>query len=123
MGIYNAHAFIFLEETIIAMNIVQLLISVLLYFDLFYGISFILNMILKMTWIMAFVYLVIVLWIIGIVSLIDYIASPDESFVILWENIVGISIYVIVILVNGFIGIILAGMTIRYLKKAGYQMF
>lgn len=106
-----------------AMNIVQLFISVLLYFVLFYGISFILNMILKMTWIMAFVYPVIVLWIIGRVSLFDYIASPSESFGILWENIVGISIYDIVILGSGFIGIILAGMTIRYLRKAGYQMF
>ncbi|WP_115886038.1 YuiB family protein [Jeotgalicoccus halotolerans] len=105
------------------MNIVQLFISVLLYFVLFYGISFILNMILKMTWIMAFVYPVIVLWIIGRVSLFDYIASPGESFGILWENTVGISIYDIVILGSGFIGIILAGMTIRYLRKAGYQMF
>lgn len=106
-----------------AMNIVQLFISVLLYFVLFYGISFILNMILKMTWIMAYVYPVIVLWIIGRVSLFDYIASPGESFSILWENIIGISIYDIVILGSGFIGIILAGMTIRYLRKAGYQMF
>ena len=106
-----------------AMNIVQLFISVLLYFVLFYGISFILNMILKMTWIMAYVYPVIVLWIIGRVSLFDYIASPGESFSILWENIISISIYDIVILGSGFIGIILAGMTIRYLRKAGYQMF
>ncbi len=106
-----------------AMNIVQLFISVLLYFVLFYGISFILNMILKMTWIMAFVYPVIVLWIIGRVSLFDYISSTGESFGILWENIIGISIYDVVILGSGFIGIILAGMTIRYLRKAGYQMF
>ncbi|MGO1922351.1 MAG: YuiB family protein [Jeotgalicoccus sp.] len=105
------------------MNIVQLFISVLLYFVLFYGISFILNMILKMTWIMAFVYPVIVLWIIGRVSLFDYISSTGESFGILWENIIGISIYDVVILGSGFIGIILAGMTIRYLRKAGYQMF
>lgn len=106
-----------------AMNLVQLFISVLLYFVLFYGISFILNMILKMTWIMAYVYPVIVLWIIGRVKLFDYIASPGESFSILWDNIIGISIYDVIILGSGFIGIILAGMTIRYLRKAGYQMF
>ena len=106
-----------------AMNIVQLFISVLLYFVLFYGISFILNMILKMTWIMAFVYPVIVLWIVGRVSLFDYIASPGDAFSTLWANIIGISIFDIVILGSGFIGIILAGMTIRYLRKAGYQMF
>src|SRR5699024_12771343 len=123
MGIYNAHAFIFLEETIMAMNIVQLFISVLLYFVLFYGISFILNMILKMTWLMAYVYPVIVLWIIGRVSLFDYISEPGESFNILWQNIIGISVYDIIILGSGFIGIILAGMTIRYLRKAGYQMY
>lgn len=106
-----------------AMNIVQLFISVLLYFVLFYGISFILNMILKMTWIMAYVYPVIVLWIISRVSLFDYIANPGESFGILWENIIGISMFDVIILGSGFIGIILAGMTIRYLRKAGYQMF
>ena len=106
-----------------AMNIVQLFISVLLYFVLFYGISFILNMILKMTWLMAYVYPVIVLWIIGRVSLFDYISEPGESFNILWQNIIGISVYEIIILGSGFIGIILAGMTIRYLRKAGYQMF
>lgn len=106
-----------------AMNIVQLFISVLLYFVLFYGISFILNMILKMTWLMAYVYPVIVLWIIGRVSLFDYISEPVESFNILWQNIIGISVYDIIILGSGFIGIILAGMTIRYLRKAGYQMF
>ncbi|WP_035857152.1 MULTISPECIES: YuiB family protein [Jeotgalicoccus] len=106
-----------------AMNVVQLFISVLLYFVLFYGISFILNMILKMTWIMAVVYPVIVLWIIGRVSLFDYISSPGESFNTLWSNIIGISIYDIIILGSGLIGIILAGMTIRYLRKAGYQMF
>ena len=122
MGIYIMPMLLFFE-TIMAMNIVQLFISVLLYFVLFYGISFILNMILKMTWIMAYVYPVIVLWIIGRVSLFDYIASPGESFGILWENIIGISIYDVVILGSGFIGIILAGMTIRYLRKAGYQMF
>ncbi|MCK1976330.1 YuiB family protein [Jeotgalicoccus huakuii] len=105
------------------MNVVQLFISVLLYFVLFYGISFILNMILKMTWIMAVVYPVIVLWIIGRVSLFDYISSPGESFNTLWSNIIGISIYDIIILGSGLIGIILAGMTIRYLRKAGYQMF
>lgn len=106
-----------------AMNVVQLFISVLLYFVLFYGISFILNMILKMTWIMAVVYPVIVLWIIGRVSLFDYISSPGESFSTLWSNIIGISIYDVIILGSGLVGIILAGMTIRYLRKAGYQMF
>lgn len=106
-----------------AMNIVQLFISALLYFVLFYGISFILNMILKMTWIMAFIYPVIVLWIIGRVDLFDYISSPGESFNTLWQNIIGISLFDIIILGTGFIGIILAGMTIRYLRKSGYQMF
>lgn len=72
---------------------------------------------------MAYVYPVIVLWIIGRVSLFDYIANPGESFGILWENIIGISMFDVIILGSGFIGIILAGMTIRYLRKAGYQMF
>lgn len=106
-----------------AMNIVQLFISVLLYFVLFYGISFILNMILKMTWIMAFIYPVIVLWIVGRVDLFDYITSPGESFSILWDNIISISLFDVIILGSGFVGIILAGMTIRYLRKSGYQMF
>ncbi|CAD2080034.1 hypothetical protein JEODO184_01827 [Jeotgalicoccus meleagridis] len=122
MGIYNAHAYFFGGNNM-AMNLIQLFISVLLYFVLFYGISFILNMILKMTWIMAVVYPVIVLWIIGRVSLFDYIFSPGEAFTTLWENIIGISFYDIIILGSGLLGIILAGLTIRFLRKSGYQMF
>lgn len=114
---------LFLEERLMTMNIVQLFISALLYFVLFYGISFILNMILKMTWIMAFIYPVIVLWIVGRVDLFDYISSPGESFNTLWNNIIGISLFDVLILGTGFIGTILAGMTIRYLRKSGYQMF
>ena len=46
------------------MSIVQLVISMLLFFVLFYGISFLLNMILKVTWLMVGVYPFIVLLIV-----------------------------------------------------------
>ncbi|WP_257713902.1 YuiB family protein [Nosocomiicoccus ampullae] len=105
------------------MNIIQVFISIILYFVLFFGISFILNMILKMTWIMAFVYPIIVILIIDRIDTIDYIRSPGTAFSEAIDNIVHVQFFDVVILASGFIGIILAGLTIRYLRKLGYQMF
>lgn len=105
------------------MNIVQVFISIILYFVLFYGISFILNMILKMTWIMAVVYPVIVVLIIDRIDTVEYIKSPNTAFKEAWSNIINVQIFDVIILLSGFIGIILAGLTIRYLRRLGYQMF
>lgn len=105
------------------MSIIQLAISMLLFFVLFYGISFILNMILKMTWLMVGVYPIIVLLIVDGISTAEYITNTAEAFSTLGEHLVNLQIADILMLGSGLVGTILAGMTIRYLRKAGYQMF
>ncbi|MFC3420193.1 YuiB family protein [Salinicoccus hispanicus] len=105
------------------MSIIQLAISMLLFFVLFYGISFILNMILKMTWLMVGVYPFIVLLIVDGISSAEYFTNTSEAFSTLGERLANLHIADILMLGSGLIGTILAGMTIRYLRKAGYQMF
>jgi hypothetical protein len=95
----------------------------LLFFVLFYGISFILNMILKMTWLMVGVYPFIVLLIVDGISSAEYFTNTSEAFSTLGERLVNLHPADMMMLGSGLVGTILAGMTIRYLRKAGYQMF
>lgn len=95
----------------------------LLFFVLFYGISFILNMILKMTWLMVGVYPFIVLLIVDGISSAEYFTNTSEAFSTLGERLVNLHPADMLMLGSGLVGTILAGMTIRYLRKAGYQMF
>lgn len=72
---------------------------------------------------MAFVYPFIVVILMDGISTYNYITNPIESFNAAWSGIVNLTIPDILMLGSGFIGIIIAGYTIRYLRKAGYQMF
>ncbi|WP_411843583.1 YuiB family protein [Salinicoccus sp. HZC-1] len=105
------------------MSIVQLVISMLLFFVLFYGISFLLNMILKVTWLMVGVYPFIVLLIVDGISTAEYFINTSEAFSTLGTGLANLFTADILMLSSGLVGTILAGMTIRYLRKAGYQMF
>ncbi|WP_017547977.1 YuiB family protein [Salinicoccus carnicancri] len=105
------------------MSIVQLVISMLLFFVLFYGISFLLNMILKVTWLMVGVYPFIVLLIVDGISTAEYFTDTKEAFNTLLSKFANLYTADILMLSGGLVGTILAGMTIRYLRKAGYQMF
>ncbi|MFB9860345.1 YuiB family protein [Salinicoccus siamensis] len=105
------------------MSIIQLAISMLLFFVLFYGISFILNMILKMTWLMVGIYPIIVLLIVDGISTTEYLTNTAGAFSTLGEHLVNLQLADILMLGSGLVGTILAGMTIRYLRNAGYQMF
>lgn len=105
------------------MSIIQLLLSILLFFVLFYGISFILNMLLKTTWLMVLVYPVIVLLIVDGISNAEYFTNTSEAFSTLGNSLTNLHLADILLLGSGLVGIILAGMTIRYLRNAGYQMF
>lgn len=84
-------------------NLLQFLISIILFFVLFFGIGFILNMILKTTWLPLVIYLGLVVY------LLIRIQSP---------LLVDISI-----LCAGLIGTGGSGWTIQYLRKKGYRMF
>ncbi|SER78046.1 Putative membrane protein [Gracilibacillus ureilyticus] len=102
---------------------IQLFISVLLFFVLFFGISFILNMILKQTWLMAVVFPVIVIFIVDTVSFSAYFTEPEAAFSSLAHEFTSLGIQDVIILSSGFIGTLAAGFVIRFLRKNGYQMF
>lgn len=102
---------------------IQLFLSCLLYFIIFFGLAFILNMLLRKTWLMSFFYPIIILLIVGKVNVFRYISNPKESFSLAFENMIKITTIDIIILSSGFIGTIVSGIVIKILRKRGYQMF
>lgn len=105
------------------MTIFILPISMLLFFVLFFGIGFILNMLLRMSWIMAIVYPIIAIFIIDKVRFIEYFSDSKESFSSLGTELSQLATADVLILLSGFAGAIGAGITIKILRKKGYQMF
>lgn len=122
MGEFLAHA-CFFGGSILVATIIQLVISMILFFVLFYGISFIINMILKVTWLMVLVYPVIIILMMDGISTFQYFTRPGESFQAAYDGLVQLSLPDILMLGSGFAGVVLAGVTIRYLRNAGYKMF
>ncbi|MBL4954409.1 YuiB family protein [Neobacillus sp. OS1-32] len=105
------------------MNIAFLLISIVLFFVLFFGIGFILNMILRMTWVMTVIYPFIVIFIIDKVRVLDYFVKSKYAFQELGQRITSLASADIIILLSGLAGAIASGITIKLLRKKGYQMF
>ncbi len=105
------------------MTIPVMIISMLLFFILFFGIGFLLNMLLRMTWIMAVIYPIIAILIIDKVKFTEYFTSPAASFSSLGTTISKLAVADLVILASGFAGAIIAGITMRILRKKGYRMF
>lgn len=105
------------------MNIVQFVVSMLLFFVLFFGISFLLNMLLRSSWIMSFVYPVIVLLIVDDFPWTEYFSDPGTAIPSVFEGLVNLKLVDIIILASGLVGTIVAGIVIRKLRKNGYQMF
>ena len=104
-------------------SIMQFIISMVLYFVLFFGIGFILNMLFRTTWLMAFIYPVIILFFINDIRVSNYWQKPLESFQYLLDRIAGLYATDVVILSCGFVGSLLSGLTLKALRKKGYQMF
>ncbi|HEX6594503.1 MAG TPA: YuiB family protein [Bacillota bacterium] len=102
---------------------IQLVVSIILFFVIFFGLAFILNMLLRRTWLMAFIYPFIVLLIINDASFVDYFTSPLVAFSSAFTKLSGITVVDFIILFAGFIGTIVSGYVIKYLRKSGYQMF
>ncbi|MGM8365175.1 YuiB family protein [Virgibacillus sp. W0181] len=102
---------------------VQLIVSILLYFVIFFGISFILNMLIRRTWVMAIIYPIIVVLIVDGISTIEYITNPVDSFATAGSRLVSLTVVDIIILASGFAGTIVSGFVIKFLRKSGYQMF
>lgn len=106
-----------------SVSLVQLIISFVLFFVMFFGIGFLLNMLLRMTWLMAIIYPVVVVLIIDEVSFLDYIFKPGTAFSLLMDKAAALQIVDIIILSGGFLGALVAGIVMIYLRKAGYRMF
>ena len=102
---------------------IQLLVSVLLYFVMFFGIAFILNMLLRQTWLMAFVYPIVVILIISDYSLTQFFTGPGAAFSDVWEKLITLTLVDVIILSSGLLGTIVSGIVIKKLRKTGYQMF
>ncbi|WP_188206579.1 YuiB family protein [Alkalibacillus aidingensis] len=105
------------------MGIIQVFVLSLLFFVLFFGIGFILNMLLRSTWVMAFIFPLIVILIVDDVPMTDYVTSPITAFPALWADLLALQFVDVFILMTGFIGTIVSGIVIRILRKKGYQMF
>ncbi|WP_054703700.1 YuiB family protein [Bacillus sp. JCM 19041] len=104
-------------------HILQLVVSIILFFILFAGIGFLLNMVLRLTWVMAIIYPVIVLLIVNQEKYSRFFQEPAEAFPVLFERVIGLHFADIIILVSGFMGAIASGIIMKLLRKAGYQMF
>lgn len=105
------------------MSIPVLLISMLLFFVLFFGIGFLLNMILRQTWVMTILYPLICVLIVDKVSIWDYFRNPSGSFASLTNHFSALGKADMIILTTGLAGAILSGVIIKSLRQKGYQMF
>jgi purine-cytosine permease-like protein len=105
------------------MSIGVLIISMLLFFVLFFGIGFLLNMLLRMSWIMAVIFPIIAILIIDKVRFVNYFTDSGNAFKDLGNRVMSLGSADILILISGFLGAIAAGITIKMLRKNGYQMF
>lgn len=103
--------------------LIQLIISTLLFFVLFFGIAFILNMLLKSSWIMTALYPFVVFAIVDKISTADYFLKPGYAIKKLWHGLTHLLPADIIMLSGGLIGAIVAGFVIRNLRRSGYTMF
>ncbi|MED4974486.1 MULTISPECIES: YuiB family protein [Geobacillus thermoleovorans group] len=105
------------------MSLPVVLISMVLFFVLFFGIGFLVNMLLRMTWITAVCFPLIAVFIIDDVPLTRYFTAPSEAFAALGRKIASLAAADLLILSSGFAGALCAGWAIRTLRAKGYQMF
>lgn len=101
----------------------QVIISMALFFVLFFGIGFILNMLLKSTWIMSVFYPFVIFAIVDKISTFTYFSNPSFAFSRLLTGLTNIHTADILMLGSGWIGAIVAGFVIRNLRRSGYSMF
>lgn len=100
-----------------------LIISIILFFVLFFGIGFLLNMLFRSTWIMVILFPIVAILIVNQSKLIEYFRQPVESLKQLGMKFASLQSADIIILSSGLLGGFLAGVVIKILRKKGYQMF
>lgn len=86
------------------MNIIQFLISIVLFTILAFGIGFILNMVLRTTWLPVIVCIGVV---VGALVLKNIVPTGFDLTILLF----------------GMAGSVMSGYTIQLLRKKGYRMF
>lgn len=104
-------------------SIIQLILSMLIFIVMFFGIGFLLNMLLRATWFMAFLYPIVVIFIVDNVSFLDYFFKAGTAFPALGHRLASLQLADILILASGLLGAIIAGIVMKILRKMGYQMF
>lgn len=104
-------------------TLIQLIVSVLLYFVIFFGIAFILNMLIRKTWVMAWLYPIVIIMVIDNISTWEYVTSPGAAFSQLGSTLANFTIPDYIILLSGLAGTIVSGLVIKWLRKNGYRMF
>lgn|SRR5690625_1289987 len=102
---------------------IQLVVSCILYFVMFFGLAFILNMLLRRTWLMSILYPIIIILVISKVNVFRYITNPSDAFSTAFENVMKLTTTDIIIFSSGLAGTIVSGIAIKILRKRGYQMF
>ncbi|HLR09499.1 MAG TPA: YuiB family protein [Bacillota bacterium] len=102
---------------------IQGFVEIILFFVIFFGLAFILNMLLRRTWLMSFLYIFIMIMMIDGISTIEYFTNPKEAFTTAWKRLISIGWFDYIVFLSGFIGTIVSGIVIRYLRKSGYRMF
>jgi hypothetical protein len=105
------------------MSIPVLLISMLLFFVLFFGIGFLLNMILRTTWTMAVLSPFVFIFFIDQIPFVEYFTAPVASFSHVKERVLSLAFADLLILSSGFVGAVASGVVIRALRAKGYRMF
>lgn len=102
---------------------IQLIVSVILYFVIFFGLAFILNMLLRRTWLMSILYPFVISIIVGKSTIGEYFTQPTIAISDTFHTMTSLPIVDIVILSSGFLGTIVSGIVVKMLRKNGYQMF
>ncbi len=106
------------------MNILQFVISILLFLILFFGIGFILNMLLKTTWLPGLLlYPIVVILIVTDVPVSRFFSQPLSSLRQLAQELSSLLAVDYVVLGAGLLGAFLSGVSIRLLRQRGYRMF
>lgn len=90
---------------------------------MFFGIGFIVNMLLKRTWVLSFLYPIILILIIDNLSIWEYFTNSIEAFNALGGQLSSLTTFDILIFLAGFLGTITSGIVMKQLRKSGYSMF
>lgn len=72
---------------------------------------------------MAFLYPIVILLIVNKSPYMLYVKEPGNAFSQLFSSFASLHVADIIVLISGLFGTIAAGIIMKLLRKAGYQMF